>query len=112
MVSKGIGIALIVVAGVLAGCGGGLSEREVIEISKAREQETLIVEGICTTEYTVLSLGAATKVLHDHLAGGPSTLEDVTRLLEWGLGRDYYFEGSTVCGRTDDGKAYLKPIGE
>ena len=112
MVSKGTAMVLIVVAGVLAGCGGGLSEREVIEIMEAREQETLIVEAICSAEYAALSLRVATRVLHDHLAGGPSTLEDVAKRFEGGLILDHYFEGSTICGRTDDGKTYLKPIGE
>ena len=71
------------------------------------------ITAICTSDYKVSTLSIALGTVHDYLAGGESTLDEVVELLNEGLpihDIDFYGQWSGVCGITPEGHWYLQPI--
>ena len=71
------------------------------------------VYATCVSDYKTVALSVALGTMLDYLAGGESTLEEVTQVLTEGVpidDRDFYAQQSRVCGITTEGKWHLQPI--
>ena len=89
-----------------------LNDETTAEITKITTLKfTQHIDAICASDSKVVVYSVALATLHDYLAGGESTLDEVAEVMNEGLpinDRDVYGQYSRVCGITPEGNWYLQ----